>query len=91
MPQVPAWGILTSIRMASEAIPYGPLGNSWNGREFELMLDAGIRFYQQAKLISDPALNVTTQTEVACWLVGAIRQRCPGAVHVLLSSLDDHW
>ena len=27
--------------LASEAIPYGPLGNSWNGREFELMLDAG--------------------------------------------------
>ena len=32
--------------LASEAIPYGPLGDSWNGREFELMLDAGIRFYQ---------------------------------------------
>ena len=64
--------------LASEAIPYGPLGDSWNGREFELMLDAGIRFYRQAKLIADPALNVTTQTEVARWLDGAIRQRCPG-------------
>ena len=77
--------------LASEAIPYGPLGDSWNGREFELMLDAGIRFYRQAKLIADPALNVTTQTEVARWLDGAIRQQCPGSVDVLLSRLDDHW
>ena len=77
--------------LASEAIPYGPLGDAWNGREFELFLDAGIRFYQQAKLISDPALNVTTQTEVAGWLEGAIRQQCPGSADVLLSRLDDHW
>ena len=77
--------------LASEAIPYGPLGDSWNGREFELMLDAGIRFYRQAKLIEDPTLNVTTSTEVAGWLEGAIRQKCPGVVDVLLSRLDDHW
>lgn len=77
--------------LASEAIPYGPLGNSWNGREFELMLDAGVRFYQHAKRIEDPTLDVTTRTEVSGWLRGAIRQCCPGAVDVLLSRLDDHW
>ena len=77
--------------LASEAIPYGPLGDSWNGREFELMLDAGIRFYQHAKLIEDPTLDVTTRDEVSGWLGGAVRQRCPGAVDVLLSRLDDHW
>ena len=77
--------------LASEAIPYGPLGNSWNGREFELMLDAGIRFYLHAKLIDDPTLDVTTRDEVSGWLEGGIRQRCPGPVDVLLSTLDDHW
>ena len=77
--------------LASEAIPYGPLGYSWNGREFELMLDAGTRFYQQAKRIEDPTLHVTTQSEVAGWVEGAVRQRCPGAVDMLLSRLDDHW
>ena len=77
--------------LASEAIPYGPLGTSWNGREFELMLDAGTRFYQQAKRIEDPTLHVTTQTEVAGWIEGAVRQQCPGAVDTLLSRLDDHW
>lgn len=77
--------------LASEAIPYGPLGNSWNGREFELMLDAGVRFYQHAKRIEDPTLDVTTRDEVSGWLEGAIRQRCPGPVDVLLSRLDDHW
>ena len=77
--------------LALEAIPYGPLGTSWNGREFELMLDAGTRFYQQAKLIEDPTLHVTTQSEVAGWVEGAVRQRCPGAVDMLLSRLDDHW
>ncbi|MDE3000071.1 MAG: hypothetical protein OXU79_13425 [Gemmatimonadota bacterium] len=77
--------------LASEAIPYGPLGNSWNGREFELMLDAGIRFYQQAKLIQDPTLQITEKAEVFVWLEGGIRRRCPGAVDVLLSQLDDQW
>ena len=86
-----AWEVLTSIGWHRKPYRMGPLGDSWNGREFELFLDAGIRFYQQAKLISDPALNVTTQTEVAGWLEGAIRQQCPGAVELLLSSLDDHW
>ena len=76
--------------LASEAIPYGPLGDSWNGREFELMLDAGIRFYQQAKLIDDPTLDVTTLDEVSGWLEGAIRQRFPGPVDTILSRLDDH-
>lgn len=77
--------------IASEAIPYGPLGNSWNGREFDLMLDAGIRFYQHANLINDPALGVTTQAEVSGWLEGAIRRQCPGPVDVLLSRVEDHW
>ncbi len=77
--------------LASEAIPYGPLGNSWNGREFELMLDAGARFYQYAGLIDDPTLDVTTRDEVSGWLEGGIRQRCPGLVDGLLSRLDDHW
>ncbi len=77
--------------LASEAIPYGPLGNSWNGREFELMLDAGVRFYQQAKRINDPALDVTTKAGVSAWFEGAVRRRCPGPVDALLSRLDDHW
>ena len=77
--------------IALEAIPYGPLGDSWKGREFELMLNAGIRFYQQAKQIEDPTLEVTTRDEVFGWLEGAVRQRCPGAVDMLLSRLDDHW
>lgn len=77
--------------IALEAIPHGPLGNSWNGREFDLMLDAGIRFYQHAKLIEDPALGITTGTEVSGWLEGAIRRQCPGPVDVLLSSVEDHW
>ncbi len=77
--------------IALEAIPYGPLGDSWNGREFELMLDAGIRFYRHARLIDDPTLGVTTRGEVFGWLEGAVRQRCPGAVDMLLSRLDDHW
>ena len=64
--------------IALEAIPYGPLGNSWNGREFELMLDAGLRFYQHANLIEDPTLGITTGTEVSGWLEGAIRRQCPG-------------
>ena len=77
--------------IALEAIPYGPLGTSWNGREFELMLDAGIRFYQHANLIDDPELHVTTQGEVAGWLEGAMHRQCPGPVDVLLSSVEDNW
>ena len=77
--------------LASEAIPYGPLGDSWNGREFELMLDAGIRFYQNTCLIADPTLDATSRTEVSGWLEGGIRQRCPGPVDGLLSRFDDHW
>ena len=55
------------------------------------MLDAGIRLYQHTKLIEDPTLNVTDLTEVAGWIDGTNRQKCQGAVDVLLSRLDDHW
>ena len=45
--------------LASEAIAFGPLGDAWNGKEFELMLDAGVRFYKAAKSIEHSNLGET--------------------------------
>ena len=77
--------------LALEAIPFGPLGNAWNGREFELLLDAGIRFYQQAEKIRGPTLKETTPLEVSRWLQGSIEQNPPGAIDKLLQKVDRHW
>lgn len=77
--------------LASEAIPFGPLGNAWHGREFELLLDAGIRFYQQAEKIRDPTLDETTSMDVSRWLRGSIDRNPPGAVDGLLQKADLHW
>ena len=77
--------------LALEAIPFGPLGSAWNGREFELLLDAGIRFYQQAEKIQDPSLNETTPMEVPRWLQGSIDRNPLGSVDKLLQKVDLHW
>ena len=77
--------------LALEAIPFGPLGNAWNGREFELLLDAGIRFYQQAEKIQDPTLNETTAMDVSRWLQGSIEKNPPGSVDKVLQKVDLHW
>ena len=77
--------------LALEAIPFGPLGNAWNGREFELLLDAGIRFYQQAEQIQDPTLNETTPMDVSRWLQGSIEKNPPGSVDKVLQKVDLHW
>ncbi len=77
--------------LALEAIPFGPLGNAWKGREFELLLEAGVRFYQLAEKIQDPTLNETTPMEVSRWLQGSIEQNPPGSVDKLLKKVDLHW
>ncbi len=77
--------------LASEAIPFGPLGNSWNGKEFELLLDAGVRFYQAAKNIKKSILNETTLTEVTRWLQRSLAKKPPGPVDKLISKVDSHW
>lgn len=77
--------------LASEAIPFGPLGDAWNGKEFELMLDAGIRFYRAAKSIEYPNLRETTLGDVVGWLQGALKRGCPGPVSQLYQSVDRNW
>ncbi len=77
--------------LATEAIPFGPLGNSWNGKEFELMLDAGVRFYCAAKSIEYPNLREITLSDVVGWLRGALERDCPGPVSQLYRRFDRHW
>ena len=77
--------------LASEAIPFGPLGDAWNGKEFELMLDAGIRFYRAAKSIEYPNLREITLSDVVGWLRGALERDCPGPVSQLYRRVERHW
>ena len=77
--------------LATEAIPFGPLGNSWNGKEFELMLDAGIHFYRAAKSIKHPNLSEINLSDVVGWLQGALKLGCPGPVDQLYQIADRHW
>lgn len=77
--------------LALEAIPFGPLGDAWNGKEFELMLDAGVRFYRAAKSIEYPNLREITLSDVVGWLRGALQRDCPGPVGQLYKRVDRHW
>ena len=77
--------------LAAEAIPFGPLGDAWNGKEFELMLDAGVRFYKAAKSIERSNLRETTLGDVVGWLRGALNRGCPGPVNQLHRCVDQHW
>jgi len=76
--------------MAMEAIPFG-LGDSWKGKEFDLLLDAGIRFYQASTKINDPTLLETTQETVKKWLQRSLIKRPPGPIDNLLAKVYDHW
>ena len=77
--------------LVTEAIPFGPLGDAWNGKKFELMLDAGVRFYRAAKSIEYPNLREITLSDVVGWLRGALERNCPGPVSQLYQSVDRHW
>lgn len=77
--------------LAMEAIPYGPLGNAWKGREFELFLDAGVRFYGLASRIEDPTLGEAIPAEVIPWLQRALALDTPGPVDKLIRKVDAYW
>lgn len=77
--------------LAMEAIPFGPIGNAWEGREFELLLDAGIRFYSVASKIQDRTLGETNLAEVTHWLRRSLSRGTPGPVDRLIGKVDVHW
>ena len=77
--------------LAMEAIPFGPLGPAWKGREFELLLDAGVRFYSVASRIRDSTLPETNLAEVTRWLQRSPAKDTLGPVNRLIGKVDAHW
>jgi hypothetical protein len=61
-----------------------------NGREFTLLLEAGVRFHAVARELDGPA-SVVTQQEVRSWLEKGIAAGAPGPAAEVLRRLPSDW
>ena len=78
-----------------EAAQGGVLGPQWGGREFEMLLEAGVEFQRVAQNVVPPLnygrLHTRTAADVRGWLLEALPDQPPGPSNVLLDRLEDHF
>lgn len=73
----------------------GVLGPKWGGREFEMLLAAGVEFQRIAQDIHPQpdrvTLNTRTSRDVKKWLMDALPDEPPGPVQVLIERVDEQF
>ncbi len=74
----------------------GGLHPGWQGREFDMLLDAGVRFQIAARTLADSAqaagaINELHESHLAELLEQGIRRDAPGPAGRLLDRLPEHW
>jgi hypothetical protein len=73
----------------------GVLGPQWGGREFEMLLEAGVELQRVALDIHPQPdriqLDTRTRDVVRCWLLNALPHQPPGPAQALVDRLDEHY
>jgi hypothetical protein len=73
-----------------ERLPVG-LHDGWGGKEFGLLMDAGVRFQSLARTIADAPCSELTADVVHSWVVLGRERNAPGPVDVVLERFVDDW
>jgi Ser/Thr protein kinase RdoA (MazF antagonist) len=76
---------------AFEFIPYGPFGPLWQGHEFDLMIEAGVKFQRLAQEIEPPDLARQTSEAFRRALDRGAERKAPGPVDRVLKAFDPQW
>ena len=99
LPQVFASG----DRLGSERLGWvlwervqGGLHPGWQGREFDMLLDAGVRFQIAARTLADSAqaagaINELDEHDLAELLEQGVGREAPGPASRVLERLSEHW
>lgn len=74
----------------------GGLHPGWQGREFDLLLDAGVRFQLAARTLADSAqaagaIDELDERQLAELLEQGVRRGAPGPASRVLDRLSAHW
>lgn len=76
--------------MASERLPSG-LHPGWQGQEFAMLLEAGVRFQQVARLLPPGPTRTVDQVAVRRGLEQGMARRAPCPVGRVLQRFDTDW
>ena len=74
----------------------GGLHPAWQGREFDLLLEAGVRFQIAARTLADAAqaagaINELDEQHLAEGLEQGVRRGAPGPASLVLARLPEQW
>lgn len=77
--------------IANEAAPYQIADASWQGQEFDLMIESGVKFQKVARTVEMPHIKtVNAQLVTHCLKLGE-QNGAPGPISVLLEKVNAHW
>lgn len=72
-----------------ERIAFGPLGSSWHGHEFAMLLEAAVRFQSAARAITPRHLLATMDApQLRQWLERGLTSAPPGPAAVILRRVE---
>ena len=94
VPTVYASGRLAEMDIcwaAFELIPYGPLGPLWEGNEYDLMIEAGVKFQRLAQKIAPSEIARRNRNSFRQSLEQGAEKNAPGPVHKILRNFDQQW
>jgi hypothetical protein len=77
--------------IVTERVPFGPLGPPWQGDEFEMLLEAGVRFQKAARRAPSGHFREVDRAEVRHRLEQGLGHDPPGPAGQVLSRLDHDW
>ncbi len=74
-----------------ERVPYTLIGPAWEGRQTDMLLDAGARFYQAAGSIVPRHLSRLSADEIHRWLAEGRSKNPPGDWGSVLAHADEDY
>ncbi len=74
-----------------ERVPFGSLGPAWNGHEFEMLLEAAIKFQRVARTIEPHHIATFDVTLLRRQLEVGLAANPPGPAEVVMDRLDQDW
>ena len=75
----------------SERVAYSMLGPDWEGHEFDMLLEAGVRFALAARSAPAGHAGLVTEETVRGWLARGLAANPPGPAARLLDRLAEDW
>ncbi len=77
--------------LVSERVRYGPFGPLWQGREFDLLLEAAARFYRAAQSVEPQHLSRLSFDNINGWLIEGSKRNPPGDWHTVVAHAQEDY